>query len=306
MPKFLLSIVLIMLVSACEAQQSGLQRYDDLAYTESADPWSDSLQRLNLILPADAKGCPLLIWIGGGAWAYVNRHVEMDFAERLAMEGIAVASVGHRLSPALWRDSSLNRGIKHPAHVEDVALAFKWLHEHAMEYGYDPEQIFIGGYSSGAQLSALLSVDESYLQAHGLELSDIRGVIPIAGTYDIPHYHQVFIDAGQPQMSVLHVEAVFGDNKTNWLDASPISYLDHLQVPMLLISEQNSYDYTRIFEEKLVENGFEHFDVFHVQRLNHGELWRNISHSDESLYRDLIIGFIRKNAVDEEDLRRNP
>ena len=80
----------------------------------------------------------------------------MNVARKFAKEGIAVASVGHRLSMD-WNDSTSVVDVQHPDHVEDVAKAFKWLIDHADEYGYDKEQIFVGGFSSGAHLTAILA-----------------------------------------------------------------------------------------------------------------------------------------------------
>ncbi|MEO0732090.1 MAG: alpha/beta hydrolase fold domain-containing protein, partial [Bacteroidota bacterium] len=124
------------------------QGSDTVAYREVMDlPYlaqADSLQELNLILPTTTKKPPLLLWLGGGAWAFVNKDLEMTFARKLAREGIAVASVGHRLSTAVWVDPERTEGVQHPAHAEDAAAAFHWLKTHAAEYGYDPEKIFIG------------------------------------------------------------------------------------------------------------------------------------------------------------------
>ena len=170
--------------------------YSDLLYADEASAQNDSLQRLNLVLPKGKVRAPLLIWIGGGAWSYVDRNLEMDLAKHLARAGIAVASVGHRLSPAVWRDSSLNTGIQHPEHAKDIASALKWLFDQAPQYGYDRDNLFIGGYSSGGHLAALISLDRSYLKAEGLPANIIRGVIPISGAYDIVAYREALAAGG--------------------------------------------------------------------------------------------------------------
>ena len=108
-------------------QKFELTEHDDLLYLDREAVENDSLQRLHLVLPKTDESFPLFIWIGGGAWAYGDRRQEMDLARRFGEKGIAVASIGHRLSPAIWRDSSLNTGIQHPEHIEDVASAVKWL-----------------------------------------------------------------------------------------------------------------------------------------------------------------------------------
>ena len=295
MRAYCLFAVLAFLPALAHAQSdpaSPLRVIDDLLYVDSSEVENDSLQRLNLVLPLHAENPPLLVWIGGGAWSYGDRHVEMDLARALAAEGVAVASVGHRLSPATWRDPALNEGVRHPAHINDVARAFRWLYDNAAAYGFDKDRMFVGGYSSGGHLAALLSLDERYLHAQQLSKANIRGVIPVAGVYDISDYHQVILASENSSLADLHVKAVFGPGESDFIDASPTSYLDNLSVPMLLISENNTYNYTRLFEERIAETLFRAIDVVHVLSMGHGELWQHLSSEEDSRYRGLIADFI--------------
>src|SRR5687767_2191217 len=90
----------------------------DILYYDGPD-YDTANHKLNLVIPKGVEDPPLLVWIGGGAWSYVSRDMEMDIARNIAEKGIAVASVSHRLSPATWKDSSLNVGIQHPQHIKD-------------------------------------------------------------------------------------------------------------------------------------------------------------------------------------------
>lgn len=264
----------------------------DISYLEAAEVSNDSLQRLNLVIPQGLDSIPLLIWIGGGAWSYVDRDMEMDLARQIAKEGIAVASVGHRLSSAVWKDSTLTEGIQHPEHVKDVAAAFKWLYDNADKNGYDRERIFIGGFSSGAHLAALISLDDRYLKEVGLDLSNIKGYIPIGGTYDVSNYHQVFLNGTRKHLADEHVKAVFGPTEAHFSAASPTNYLDNLGVPLLLMSDMNMFNYTQIFEDAIRETEFRNFQTIYVHRLNHGDLWRHMSLEKHSIYRDMICDFV--------------
>jgi len=68
----------------------------------------------------------------------------------------------------------------------DVAKAVAWAYRTASKYGGDPNQLFVMGHSAGAQLVALISVDERYLQAEGLPLTILKGCVPVDGnTYDV-------------------------------------------------------------------------------------------------------------------------
>jgi len=275
--------------------QNAIKEISDLQYLDTKLVVNDTLQRLNLVLPENIDSFPLMVWIGGGAWSYVNRHMEMNLARRFAENGIAVASVGHRLSSALWQDSTHNGGAQHPDHIEDVAAAFKWLYDHASEYGYDQEKIFVGGFSSGAHLAALLCLDEKYLKKHGLSKKNVRGVIPVSGTYDVQDYYNAFINGSRPELAVTHVQSVFGESEAEFKDASPTSYLDNLSVPMLLLTDNYVYRYTNFFEEALAETEFRNFDILYVYQLSHGDLWRNLA-AEKSTYRNIITDFIGSNT----------
>ena len=290
-----IALLLISVATLTCGQSTHFTTYNDLAYVEDDVNKGDSLQRLNLVVPNEVKGAPLLIWIGGGAWSYGDRNQEMALAGKLAESGIAVASVGHRLSPATWRDPALSTGVEHPQHVLDVASAVKWLYHHAEAYGYDTASFFIGGYSSGAHLATLISLDNRYLESAGLPFPLFKGIIPISGTYDIEHYHQVLANGNQPELAKLHVEAVFGSDTSGFIAASPTSYLHNLGVPMLVICDNSLYVYTQHFEDKIRETDFRQMQVVYTYHLSHGGLWKHLSFDEKSIYRALMVDFININ-----------
>lgn len=291
----LISIALfhISIASFCQGKDGyDIVEHNDLSYLSEELVSDDNLQKLNLILPVKNDNFPLLIWIGGGAWSYVDRNQEMDLARKFAKKGIGVASVGHRLSPAIWKDSTLNSGIQHPKHIEDVAASVTWLNDNAAKYGYDKDNIFIGGFSSGGHLSALICLDSTYLNKVGLSTSIFKGVIPISGAYDIIDYHEVLLNGGRPELAKLHVEAVFGSTVEGFKKASPSTYLDNLSTPMLLVCDNDLYNYTKFFEDRIRETEFRDVQVVYSYNLSHGGLWRDMSFSEKSMYREIIINFI--------------
>ena len=274
------------------AQESDkYQIIDNVPYYHGVD-YDSANHKLNLVIPNGTDYPPLLIWIGGGAWSYVDRQVEMDLAKQFAMEGIAVASVGHRLSPATWKDPALDSGIQHPEHIKDLSRAIKYLFENTTTYGFSSSNFFIGGFSSGAHLAALIVMDTSYLHQQQVPTSLIQGVIPIAGTFDIPHYYKVMGESNK-QLADNHVGGVFGLSKEAQIHASPTNYLKQLQTPMLLISCNNTLRYHQFFENQLETIGFENFKVIHPD-YGHSDLWKHLSHDERSIYRDSIVDFIHE------------
>ena len=296
--KIVLIILLNLIITVSSGQQKSettSKEINNISYVEQLKGGVDSLQMLNIVLPEKSQDSPILIWIGGGAWSYTNRNMEMDLGRRFAKEGIAFASVGHRLSAATWKIPTQTNGVKHPAHINDLALALKWIFDHDTLYGYSRDKIFVGGFSSGAHLTALLAMDERYLQEIGLSGNNIKGIIPIAGAYDILNYYNGFLNSkDHSSMAETHVKAVFGEAENDFYNASPTTYIDNLKIPMLLISENTTYEYTKLFEDRLRASSYRNFQVLHINYMGHGELWKNLSYQAKSTYRDYIIAFIKQ------------
>src|SRR5712671_2965505 len=65
--------------------------------------------------------------------------------------------------------------------------AFGWMEKHIGEYGGDAKRVLVGGHSAGAQLAALICIDERYLKAEGVSFDVLIGCVPVDGdTYDVP------------------------------------------------------------------------------------------------------------------------
>lgn len=275
-----------------EEKEYPIVEFNNIPYYPEGHALASGLTQLNLIIPQGVENPRVLIWIGGGAWAYVDRRQEMDLCRKIARQGIVVISVGHRLSPALLGEPKNPEGIKHPEHVKDVAQAFQWVYAHAKEYGYPAGDIFVGGYSSGAHLAALLASDGRYLQNLGLSTKNIKAIIPVAGGYDIPHYRLDLIEE-DPAYEENHINAVFGSTHEAHVDASPVTYIDGFDTPMLLISEGETYEYSIVFESKLREKGKKNFLAFNAHKETHASLWLNLSNEEHSIYRNFIVDYIK-------------
>jgi acetyl esterase/lipase len=72
----------------------------------------------DLYLPPDRDGCPIVVWVHGGALIFGHRQDVPDWLRSTCLEeGIALASIDYRLAPAT----------KLPEIVEDVEEAIAWL-----------------------------------------------------------------------------------------------------------------------------------------------------------------------------------
>lgn len=268
-----------------------LKEINNISYYPEKSPLNSDLTQLNLIIPEGAKNPPVFIWVGGGAWAYVNRNQEMDLCRHLAKQGVLLVSVGHRLSPALLYDPKRTEGIQHPEHVKDLAQAFRWVYDHAEEYGYSEKNIFVGGFSSGAHLAALLASDPRYLEHQKLSTKNIKAIIPIGGGYDIVHYKESQFKE-DPSMIERHINPVFGTTEAAYIDASPTNYLDHFDTPMLMVSESETYEYSVIFEQALKEKGIGNYQVLNCHSETHASLWKKLSWEENNIHRDFVVAYI--------------
>ena len=174
-------------------------------YAYGADP----LQKLDFWHATGAKPAALVVFVHGGGWKRgdKNNATGMTKVDHLIGEGYAVASINYRLVPAATVEQQ----------AADVSAAVAWARANAARLGIDASRVVLMGHSAGAHLVALVGTAPQYLQAAGMSLSDIRGVIALDGAcYDVPRQ---LADAGR-FMRGTYVEA-FGSDPARQRALSP-------------------------------------------------------------------------------------
>jgi acetyl esterase/lipase len=186
------------------------------------------LQQLDLYVPTDRQGEPLIVVVHGGGWVNGSKTgdslnpVPLD----LLWDGYAIASINYRLAPdAAW-----------PAQMQDCKAAIRWLRAHAHDYGYDPNRVGAYGESSGGHLAAVLgtsSATTTFDVGENLGYSssvtcavDMFGPTDLIALADTP--------LGQGVLPLL-----FGGPVQDHLDlarsANPITYVQRSEPPMLVV-----------------------------------------------------------------------
>lgn len=238
------------------ASQTMISR--DIIYLDAPDADPD-LNALDVYTPAVASNAPVLVFVHGGGWTLGDKSELGSKAQAFNDAGYVFVSVNYRLSPA----------VLHPVHVQDVAAAIAWVCNNISGYGGDPQQIFLLGHSAGAQLVALVSTDESRLQAYGLDLAVIKGVVPLDGAgYDIPSRIQ------SPYRGVEEMyEQAFGTDPAIWEDASPLYHVAAEKgIPPFLLIYAGDREEARMQAETLaaaLEEAGEPVELFHAPDKNH-------------------------------------
>ncbi|HZL89999.1 MAG TPA: alpha/beta hydrolase [Pirellulaceae bacterium] len=163
------TFVFLLLVSAAQAQHLS-------ANIPYADP-AHERHVLDVYAPDDAKGLPVVFWIHGGGWQTGDK-TDVQIKPRVFTErGFVFVSTNYRLLPQVEMDVL----------IRDVAKSLGWVHKNIDKYGGDPKRIFVMGHSAGAQLAALICIDDRYLKAEEVPFDALKGCVPVDGdTYDVP------------------------------------------------------------------------------------------------------------------------
>ena len=167
---------------------------------------------LDAYTPAGASGDPVVVFFYGGSWSEGKRHWYRYVGDALANSGVVVLIPDYRKYP----------DVRFPAFMHDAARAVAWAHAHAVEYGGNPQHVFVMGHSAGGQIAALLACDKRYLNAVGMQPRDLAGMIGVAGAYAFLPFVE-----DEPE--------IFGDDPKGRYDSQPINFVDGDEPPMLLL-----------------------------------------------------------------------
>jgi acetyl esterase/lipase len=166
-----IATLLVALLLACEAHAQEVKK--DIPYVVGGH----ARHVLDVYAPKDAKRLPVVFWIHGGGWQTGDKSSVQEKPRFFNEQGCVFVSTNYRLLPDVEMQTIF----------QDIARSIRWVHDNIAQYGGDPERMIVGGHSAGAQLAALISIDDRYLKAEGLSLSMIKGCIPVDGdTYDVP------------------------------------------------------------------------------------------------------------------------
>jgi len=231
--KSIFAAALLLLTAPALAAEPKAHR--DLPYAEP----QNERQGLDVYAPTAGQGHPIVFWIHGGGWMQGDKADVQNKPPAFVDKGFVFVSTNYRLFPTVT--------IK--AMARDVAKAIRWTHDHAQQYGGDPNTIFVMGHSAGAQLAALICTDESYLQAEGLPLSIVKGCVPVDGdTYDVPL--QI---ATVDQHRADRYKWKFGDEQSQ-TDLSPVSHVAKgKNIPPFLILHVAEHPETGAQSRRLVK-----------------------------------------------------
>jgi len=215
-----LLVFALLILSGCQGRQPV---HLNIPYAGSD---SQPTQTFDLYLPEKAPdGFPLMIVVPGGFWGVIPEQFQVtrESIQRLRAAGTAVAIVRQRAAPAH----------KHPAQAYDLAAAVAHLMNHAGEYGYARDKIYLAGHSSGGHLAALVALDAHYLNSHHLRAKELAGVVILNGILDVTKR------AVRNDIQRRFYDDAFGADPELRRQASPVQHIGRDTPPFLVLSAEN-------------------------------------------------------------------
>lgn len=187
----------------------------------------DAAHKLDVYLPANPKGAPVLFMVHGGAWMVGDKaasKVVLNKVGRWLPKGYIVVSPNYRMS----------RSPQVMDQVDDVARALAFTQSKAAEWGGDASRLLVLGHSAGAHLVSMLVSDPRLASAHGAR--PWLGTVPLdSAAFDIvdimENKHYRFYDR------------VFGKDRRYWEETSPLHRLTGAPLtPMLIVCSTRRSD----------------------------------------------------------------
>ena len=125
-----------------------------------------------------------IIYVHGGGWKGGNKSAQKGFNNKLAENGFTVISINYR------KAGGQNK-VSHPAQINDVNAAIRWVKGNAKMLGINKNKIGLVGNSAGGHLSSLaaLATNNSTLVGkvgnHDNETTNVQAVVNFYGPIDL-------------------------------------------------------------------------------------------------------------------------
>ncbi|CAO3567617.1 unnamed protein product [Mortierella alpina] len=220
----------------------------DIHVPERLDLGCSTHSRTASLSPASGLH-PVVIFIYGGSWSSGSKRTYTLVGARLREMGYLVVIPDYTIFP-LGKSREME---------QDVRMAIHWTRRHCLNYGGDPDNIFLMGHSAGAHICSLTMVKESVHQTlrsqrndshytlefaawpglatlaketfedatvYGEALPRLRGLILLSGVYDIVAHLEHERVRGVEEISAM--SRVMGGNLQAFSMNSPTRILEDL------------------------------------------------------------------------------
>ena len=152
---------------------------------------------------------PVVITVHGGGWSGGDRGEMYMITKSLASNGFAVFNINYRLAPKY----------KHPAPIEDLEVAYKYVLSQADKHKLNTDKIALWGYSAGAHIVSYFALTNTKKNIQAV----VAGGTPFDFTwYPLSPYIKKYLGNFRDKLPKEYVEA------------SPITHLHKKAPPFFL------------------------------------------------------------------------
>ncbi len=169
---------------------------------------------------------PAVLLIHGGGWTSLGKSTMRRMGQFLSHSGFVAFAVDYRLF-----QGKENRW---PAQLDDVQRAVRWVRANAAKYGVNPERIGAFGHSAGAQLAALLGMEETRDNSDAALAkfsSKVQAVVDVSGPSDFTKDHDPDGDAFLADF----LGTDYAKDPEVWRRASPVFHVSKADAPFLIV-----------------------------------------------------------------------
>ena len=169
---------------------------------------------------------PAVLLFHGGGWTSYDKSSMHDIGEFLARLGFVAVAVDYRLF-----QGAENRW---PAQLDDAQRAVRWVRANADKYDVDRQRIGAYGFSAGAQLAALLGMEDTRDNsdpALARYSSKVQAVVDVSGPTDFTTDR----DSEDDVFLTNFFGATFSKDPELWRDASPVFHVSKKNAAFLIV-----------------------------------------------------------------------
>ncbi|WP_238367732.1 alpha/beta hydrolase [Mesobacterium pallidum] len=195
-------------LAASAGDWPGVRSIRDIAF--GPERW----QRFDVFAPeGEATGRDVVIFLHGGGWTHGYKEWCGLMAPGITARGALLVAPTYRLAPAH----------RYPVPVLDTLAAIAAIRSRIVEWGGDPDRLFLGGHSAGGHIAMQAALNPALWTDAPFEA--LKGCLPLSGILDLRHPAP---PAGSLEARVY--ELVLADPSQD-AEASPLPALCRLSVP---------------------------------------------------------------------------
>lgn len=227
-----------------------------------------SAEKLDIYPSAKPKS-PTMIFIHGGYWQMMDKTDFSFMAQAFVPRDLCTVIIGYPLAPVVTMGQI----------VESVRAAITWVHDHILDFGGDPNQIYLCGHSAGGHLATMMMTHPYH--PPGITL---RGICALSGLYDLIPIQRSHVN-GPIDMSI-----------ETAIRCSPIQY-QPITIPLILAvggAESDEYHCQQkdLYDRWSPSNG--HITPLVLPGVNHFSILSELLESESALGRAVFDMRLRK------------